>query len=71
MVKLLSAVAHEVKFRIYLRNRVFKRKNGVFRTKWGENRAKKRIPYILTELFWGYSLQDLQKESKLWKFQIP
>lgn len=41
----------EGKFRIYLRNLKYGRKNGTFRTKQAKNEGKMQIPYILTDLF--------------------
>ena len=48
----------EGKFRIYLRNLKFGRKNGIFRTEQAKNEEKMQIPYILTDLFWVFCLED-------------
>jgi len=44
----------EGKFRIYLRNLKYGRKNGTFRTEQVKNEGKMQIPYILTDLFWVF-----------------
>lgn len=60
----------EGKFRIYLRNLKFGRKNGIFRTEQAKNEGKMQIPYILTDLFWvflrcfGWKVRDFLEEIK-------
>ena len=46
------------RFRIYLRNLKFGRKNGIFRTEQAKNEEKMQSPYILTDLFWVFCLED-------------